>query len=73
MCYGAGLSSRFDWLTMSQSLPDHTSLFAPSIPASWTDMQTVPYITPQHHANLCASLPRIWTSGLLLLAALAAA
>lgn len=35
-----------------------------AIPA---DNQTVPYISPQQHAALLASLPRVWTVGLLLL------
>ena len=33
--------------------------------------QTLPYISPQHRASLVASLPRIWTAGLQLLASIA--
>ncbi|OCF37432.1 hypothetical protein I316_00553 [Kwoniella heveanensis BCC8398] len=34
---------------------------------------TVPYISPQHHAALLASLPRLWTAGLQLLGGVALA
>ncbi|WVQ97946.1 hypothetical protein IAU59_005065 [Kwoniella sp. CBS 9459] len=34
---------------------------------------TVPYISPQHHAALLSSLPRIWTAGIQLLGAIALA
>ncbi|TYJ56301.1 hypothetical protein B9479_002992 [Cryptococcus floricola] len=37
------------------------------------DTPTVPYIMPQHHAFLIASLPRIWAAGTQLLAAVALA
>ncbi|KAI9635362.1 uncharacterized protein MKK02DRAFT_44049 [Dioszegia hungarica] len=37
------------------------------------DTPTVPYISPQHHANLVACLPRIWTSGMMLLGNVATA
>jgi len=34
---------------------------------SLANHQTVPYISPQQHAALLASLPRVWTAGLLLI------